>query len=92
MIGVILKRTIALCKIEDCSDTVGWLTLCIPCCNTSMVGFCYFNNVAVAAMHSVRSGQADRVFVLDFDIHHGNGIQDLLYDCPVSSGLNCDAF
>lgn len=43
-------------------------------------GFCYFNNIAVAAKHAVASGRAERVFILDWDIHHGNGIQDITYD------------
>ena len=45
-------------------------------------GFCYFNNVAVAAKHAVASGRAERVFILDWDIHHGNGIQDITYGDP----------
>jgi acetoin utilization deacetylase AcuC-like enzyme len=63
------------------TDSCVWLTLCIPA--VIPLGFCYFNNIAVAAKHSVHTGQADRVFILDFDIHHGNGIQDVLFDCPV---------
>lgn len=43
------------------------------------MGFCYFNNIAVAARHAIASGSARRVFILDWDIHHGNGIQDILY-------------
>ena len=46
------------------------------------MGFCYFNNIAVAAKHAIATGRASRVFVLDWDIHHGNGIQDLTYDDP----------
>jgi len=45
-------------------------------------GFCYFNNVAVAAKHALSTGRARRVFILDWDIHHGNGIQDVTYDDP----------
>lgn len=45
-------------------------------------GFCYFNNIAVAAKHAIHSKQAERVFILDYDIHHGNGIQDITYDDP----------
>mmetsp|Transcript_28185 Transcript_28185/g.60042 ORF Transcript_28185/g.60042 Transcript_28185/m.60042 type:complete len:471 (-) Transcript_28185:56-1468(-) len=43
-------------------------------------GFCYFNNVAIAAKHAIASGRVSRVFILDWDIHHGNGIQDSTYD------------
>jgi acetoin utilization deacetylase AcuC-like enzyme len=45
-------------------------------------GFCYFNNVAVGAKHAIKTGRANRVFILDWDIHHGNGIQDLTIDDP----------
>lgn len=45
-------------------------------------GFCYFNNVAIASKYAIASGRASRVFILDWDIHHGNGIQDLTYDDP----------
>eukprot|EP00557_Chaetoceros_sp_GSL56_P004700 CAMPEP_0176506128 /NCGR_PEP_ID=MMETSP0200_2-20121128/16868_1 /TAXON_ID=947934 /ORGANISM="Chaetoceros sp., Strain GSL56" /LENGTH=529 /DNA_ID=CAMNT_0017905739 /DNA_START=441 /DNA_END=2030 /DNA_ORIENTATION=- len=46
------------------------------------MGFCYFNNVAVAAKHAIQTHRARKVFVLDWDIHHGNGIQDITYDDP----------
>lgn len=46
------------------------------------MGFCYFNNIAVAAKNAIHTGSADRVFILDWDIHHGNGIQDITYDDP----------
>jgi acetoin utilization deacetylase AcuC-like enzyme len=45
-------------------------------------GFCFFNNVAVGAKHAIETGRANRVFILDWDIHHGNGIQDLTIDDP----------
>jgi acetoin utilization deacetylase AcuC-like enzyme len=39
------------------------------------MGFCLFNNVAVAAMHARRTHKIERVAVIDFDVHHGNGTQ-----------------
>jgi len=39
------------------------------------MGFCLFNNVAVAAAHAIESGGAERVLVLDWDVHHGNGTE-----------------
>ncbi|WP_436910973.1 histone deacetylase family protein [Halosimplex marinum] len=44
------------------------------------MGFCFFNNVAVAAQHAIDSLGADRVAVLDWDVHHGNGTQDIFDD------------
>ena len=41
------------------------------------MGFCFFNNVALAAEYLIRSQQADRVAIFDFDVHHGNGTQHL---------------
>ncbi len=42
------------------------------------MGFCLFNNVALAADHLVRDHGLERVAVVDFDVHHGNGTQHLL--------------
>lgn len=44
------------------------------------MGFCFFNNVAVAADHLVRRRGAERVAVFDFDVHHGNGTQHRFED------------
>lgn len=46
----------------------------------SAMGFCLFNNVAVAAAALVDRGE--RVAIVDWDVHHGNGTQDLFYDDP----------
>ena len=43
-------------------------------------GFCFFNSVAVAAGVVLGSGAAKRVAILDWDVHHGNGTQDIFYD------------
>ena len=44
------------------------------------MGFCFFNNAAVAAQTVLDSGDADRVAIFDWDVHHGNGTQDVFYD------------
>jgi acetoin utilization deacetylase AcuC-like enzyme len=41
------------------------------------MGFCFFNNVAVAALHARGKWGVQRVAVVDFDVHHGNGTQDI---------------
>ncbi len=43
------------------------------------MGFCLFNNVAVAARHALDSLDANRVFILDWDVHHGNGTNDIFH-------------
>ena len=44
------------------------------------MGFCFFNNAAVAAQAVIDRGEADRVAIFDWDVHHGNGTQDIFYD------------
>ena len=43
----------------------------------SAMGFCYYNNIAVAAAHALASGAVERVAILDFDVHHGNGTEEI---------------
>jgi acetoin utilization deacetylase AcuC-like enzyme len=47
---------------------------------TQAMGFCLFNNVAVAAQHALDHGGASRVLILDWDVHHGNGTNDIFHD------------
>lgn len=46
------------------------------------MGFCSINHVAVAARHLQRKGLAERVAIVDWDVHHGNGTQDIFYEDP----------
>lgn len=47
---------------------------------TRPMGFCLFGNVAIAAKHALDRHDLSRVAIVDFDVHHGNGTQDLLWD------------
>jgi len=47
------------------------------------MGFCIFNNVAIGARYAIEKKDIERVFILDFDVHHGNGTQDIFYSSPV---------
>lgn len=46
------------------------------------MGFCLFNTVAIAARHAQKKYGAERVAIVDWDVHHGNGTQDIFWDDP----------
>jgi len=46
-------------------------------CRDRAMGFCFFNNVAVAAHHAMHYHGVKRIAVIDFDVHHGNGTEDI---------------
>ncbi len=59
------------------------------------MGFCLFNNVAIGALHARAVHGYQRVAVIDFDVHHGNGTQRILWDVPgtfYASTHQVDAF
>jgi len=47
---------------------------------TTAMGFCFFNNVVVGALHAREVHGLERAAIIDFDVHHGNGTQDLCHD------------
>ena len=49
---------------------------------TRPMGFCLFNSIAVTARWLQEHGHAERVLIVDWDVHHGNGTQDAFYDDP----------
>lgn len=46
------------------------------------MGFCYFGTVVIGARHALEAHGLERVAIVDFDVHHGNGTQDLVWDDP----------
>ena len=44
------------------------------------MGFCLFNNIAVAAQHALDELNINRICIIDWDVHHGNGTQNIFYD------------
>jgi acetoin utilization deacetylase AcuC-like enzyme len=48
------------------------------------MGFCLLGNVAMAVRYAQKRHQLERVMIVDYDVHHGNGTQDMLYDDPHS--------
>lgn len=49
---------------------------------TKAMGFCVFNNAAIAALHARKVHGAERVAIVDWDVHHGNGTQDIVWSDP----------
>jgi acetoin utilization deacetylase AcuC-like enzyme len=49
---------------------------------TRSMGFCLFNNIALAAHHARTAHHLTKILIVDFDVHHGNGTQDIFYESP----------
>lgn len=46
------------------------------------MGFCLFSNIAIGALHAIEGLGAGRIAIMDFDVHHGNGTQDIFWSDP----------
>jgi len=51
-------------------------------CRFRGMGFCLFNNIAIAALHAIEERGLERVLIFDWDVHHGNGTQEAFYVDP----------
>ena len=51
-------------------------------CHDKAMGFCFFNNVAIAARYALERHGLHRVAIIDFDVHHGNGTEDIVAGDP----------
>lgn len=49
---------------------------------TRSMGFCLFNNIALAARNAIDKHKLERVLIVDWDVHHGNGTQDVFFEDP----------
>ena len=56
------------------------------------MGFCLFNNIALAANHARKKFGLDRILIVDWDVHHGNGTQDIFFADPTIFFLSVHRF
>src|SRR3984885_4266443 len=58
----------AFCAVRPCAP---------PSTQVRTMGFCFFNNIGVAAAYALEKKGLERVAIVDFDVHHGNGTEDM---------------
>ncbi|MSQ96351.1 MAG: histone deacetylase [Gemmataceae bacterium] len=59
---------------------------------TRSMGFCLFNNIALAAQHARKTFGLERILIVDWDVHHGNGTQDVFWTDPTVSFVSIHRF
>ncbi|CAM6048613.1 unnamed protein product [Sphagnum compactum] len=83
--GFALVDSVVAASRETQSPPVGFALLRPPghhAVPTGPMGFCVFGNVAVAARYAQRVHKLQRVLIIDYDVHHGNGTHDAFYNDP----------
>lgn len=77
-----------LIAIDQVLSTPGASAFCVVrppghhACSSQGMGFCLFNNIAIAARYAQKKYGIERVLIVDWDVHHGNGTQEIFYDDP----------
>uniref|UniRef100_A0A8B9F501 histone deacetylase n=1 Tax=Amazona collaria TaxID=241587 RepID=A0A8B9F501_9PSIT len=71
-------------KVATRELKVGWLHVEVPelCHHPMARGFCFFNSVAIAARQLQQKGKLSKILIVDWDVHHGNGTQQVFYRDP----------
>lgn len=78
----------ALVAIDQVLSTPGASAFCVVrppghhACSSQGMGFCLFNNIAIAARYAQKIHGIERVLIVDWDVHHGNGTQEIFYEDP----------
>ena len=76
----------AVAAVDDVLSNKAEQSVCLVrppghhCRPTQAMGFCLFGNVAIAAQSALEKHELNRVMIVDWDVHHGNGTQDIFYE------------
>jgi acetoin utilization deacetylase AcuC-like enzyme len=85
--AALLAAGAGLMAVDDClrGGPLAFMLIRPPghhACRSRGMGFCLFNNIAIAAAHAVANRGLERVLIVDWDVHHGNGTQAAFYEDP----------
>ncbi len=77
--GACLAAVDAVCNGETKAAFVASRPPGHHACREKSMGFCIFNNIAIAARYAKKNHDLSRILIIDWDIHHGNGTQEIFY-------------